>query len=204
MKSLFSKVANFQCVSRLCIVILIAVRMGVSDESQSWNIILRSGEHTGLFVHAEFGLVEDVHVDRYGGNLPRQTYHIFVGSNFGIGYSIAPCVIAHFNADLYNADRGKVHNLIIISTGPGLTWYTPFANTFLTGNIYYSLLDAQGGDASICNRWRLGAGKEVLIFKDLGVGLIGSYEGGRWADGSKGEPRWDLSGVRLNLTLTYN
>lgn len=185
--------------------ILIAVQIGASEEPKSTNVFLRTGEHSGVFLRAEFGLAENVTVERYGGNLPRVTYHTEHGINFGLGYSLVPRLIAHLNADLWGVRRGSVHNLNIISLGPGCTWYTPIANTFITGNLYYSLLGASGGDpATIYDRWRVGVGKEVLIFKHLGAGVLVAYEGGRWVNGSQGDPKWELSGVRLNFTLTVN
>ena len=204
MKNKFTKDDNIQYLSRWCVVFLIAVKIGFSEDLNSTNIFLRSGEHTGMFLRAEFGLVDDVDVNRYGGSPARQTYSPQHGINFGLGHSLFAGMVAHLSIDMNALDRGEAIPIAIISVGPGGTWYTPFVNTSLTGNIYYSLLDAQGGDAGFCNRWRFGVGKEILIFRNLGVGLIGSYEGGRWADGSKGEPRWDLSGVRLNMSLTYN
>jgi hypothetical protein len=148
-------VANILPVSWSLAFILIAVQNALSEESKSTNIFLRTGEHSGLFLRAEFGLIEDIRIDRYGGNQPRLTYHAEHGSNFGFGYSLIPRLIAHLNADLYSVRRGSVHNLEIISLGPGCTWYTPIANTFITGNLYYSLLNAQGGDpATIYDRWR--------------------------------------------------
>lgn len=188
-----------------CFFVLALARIGSSEQSDIMSVFMRTGEHTGMFLHAELGLVEDISVKTEPVDMPSQSYQTSHGVNLGVGYSFISGLIAHLNADLTSVPRGEIHSLEILSVGPGCTWYTPFANTFITGNLYFSLLNAQGGNpASIYDRWRFGLGKEILLSKWFGIGLVGSYEGGRWRSETRNDPKWDLSGTRLNLTLTMN
>lgn len=190
--------------SRCAFIVAITFGSGFSQEIEHSNFFTRSGKHNGAFLHAEIGLIESIAVTSDGRDTPPKTYHTDHGINLGLGYSLGAGMIAHLSADMNAVDRGESIPIFILSVGPRCTWYTPIANTFITGSVYYSYLDAQGGNASFCNRWRLGLGKEVLLHKHFGVGLMGPYEGGRWTNGETNAPNWKMHGARLNLSLTFN
>jgi hypothetical protein len=172
-------------------------------EDVSSNIFLRGGDHTGLYCHTEIGLIESSTAkSEFKGEI--KTLNPGPSINIGLGYSLIPKLVAHVNVDVYTTPPGGYFPIFIRSFGPGITWYTPFANTFLTGNIYSSHLDRQGGDASLCNRWRLGLGKEIMLYEHYGIGLSCTYEGGKWSADEAQAPTWSLSGVRMALSFTYN
>lgn len=198
--------ANRLCdsVFRKFVIIFAFAQLGYSGGLEFLNSDLNNGDHTGLYIHGEASLIDNIDVSATGESLSVATYEKTNRVNFGFGYSLSPRLMAHINVDFFDASRKPIHALLIGSIGPGVTWYTPFANTFFTGNVYYSLLNAEGGDATFGNRWRFGFGKEFLFLKNYGIGMLISYERGQWDAKFPSSPKWDLSGVSLNLSLTYN
>ena len=193
---------------RIFVLVLVFFQMGQSSDLESVNSGLNGGDPSGLYIHSEISLLEYVDVRRSSAlsptEVPVATYQMEGCINFGIGYSFSSRMIVHVNGDFSGFDRGSVHGLLIGAVGPGITWYTPLVNTFFTGNVYYSILNAEGGDPTFGNRWRLGFGKEFLFFKSYGIGMLISYERGQWDTKFPSSPKWELSGVSLNLSLTYN
>lgn len=189
---------------RKSVIIFAFAQLGYSGGLEFVNSDLNNGDHTGLYIHGEASLIDDIDVSTTGESLSVTTYEKTNRVNFGFGYSLSPRLIAHINVDFFDASRKPMHVLLIGSIGPGITWYTPLANTFFTGNVYYSILNAEGGDPTFGNRWRLGFGKEFLSFKSYGIGMLISYERGQWDTKFPSSPKWELSGVSLNLSLTYN
>lgn len=189
---------------RKCVIVFALAQLGYSGALDFMNSDLNNGDHTGLYIHGEASLVDDIDVSTTSESLSVTTYEKTNRVNLGFGYSLSPRLMAHINVDFFDASRKPIHVLFIGSIGPGVTWYTPLVNTFFTGNVYYSILNAEGGDPTFGNRWRLGFGKEFLFFKSYGIGMLISYERGQWDTKFPSSPKWELSGVSLNLSLTYN
>jgi len=118
-----------------------------------------------------------------------------------IGWSVIPRVALHVDLIdfLVPADSG----IQAFSWGPGITVYSPQWNLFATGVFGYSLLNADGDKSAKGTRWYIGIGKEFLLNRCNGLGVMATWERGSWKD-SENHQKWNESGPGFQVTRTYN
>lgn len=173
----------------------VAVKAESSD-----NFLLRGGKHEGVFLRGEFGLYGRQELERRKPDTIK-IYDVNTATGFGVGlgWAVVPRWIAHLQFEWAPV---SMDYMVYMAVGPALTWYTPMANTFVTGHWGYARMNQLGGDQGW--RWSLAIGKEFLFAEQYGIGIKLSHGGLSWDEGRSDYPKWKMQGTQINLVATIN
>jgi hypothetical protein len=171
--------------------------------AQEENWVNRTGSHEGGFFRVGFPGIHPIssgETELPTGQKIQDNGSLFPIVRLQWGWSVMPRLALHASILDYvvNPDDDKT----TMCWGPGLTWYTPKWNVFLTGTYGFSLIQISG-TSNTGTRWWLGVGKEFQVSECNGLGLMLVWDHGSWEDSDLHE-KWNMNGVGLQLTWTYN